>query len=211
MAGFKIIIQWFSNHACAHLFPIFLASCLQIRNSSKYNMLWEILHIFLWLNAMPWKCKKWKHYKLCISSATHESLKALCHYIRADCLLMKLHVPTRWMNMGRGRWLVSLRVDSNLPAEACSVGRLTFQAAYLLLNLYLSASLLFGCPYHWRYELLHSTSTKSLRCMHSISANSRTQYGNTGHAHTSCTHFNWIFELMSSLRSNYALYRDTMP
>ena len=30
---------------------------------------------------------------------------------------------------------------------------------------------------------------------------------------TFCTHFDWIFELMSSLKSNYALhvYRDTMP
>ena len=28
---------------------------------------------------------------------------------------------------------------------------------------------------------------------------------------TSCTHFDWIFELMRSLRCNYALYRDTMP
>ena len=36
-------------------------------------------------------------------------------------------------------------------------------------------------------------------------------YRNTGRVHTSCTHFNWIFELMSSLRSNYALYHDTMP
>ena len=60
------------------------------------------------------------------------------------------------------------------------------------------------------YEL-HSTSTKSLHCMCSISANSRTLNRDTGRAHTSCTHFNWIFELMSSLRSNYVLYRDTMP
>ena len=51
------------------------------------------------------------------------------------------------------------------------------------------------------YELLHSTSTKSSRCMCSISANSRTLHRDTGRAHTSCTHFNWIFELMSSLRS----------
>ena len=47
--------------------------------------------------------------------------------------------------------------------------------------------------------------------MCSISANSRTLHRDTGHAHTSCTHFNWIFELLSSLRSSYALYRDTMP
>ena len=47
--------------------------------------------------------------------------------------------------------------------------------------------------------------------MCTISANSRTLHRDTGRAHTSCTHFNWIFELMSSLRSNYALYRDTMP
>ena len=60
------------------------------------------------------------------------------------------------------------------------------------------------------HELLHAISTKSSCCTRSIT-NSRTLYRNTGHAHTSCTHFNWIFELMSSLRSNYALYRDTMP
>ena len=47
--------------------------------------------------------------------------------------------------------------------------------------------------------------------MRLISAYSCTLYHDTGHAHTSCTHFNWIFGLMSSLRSNYALYGGTMP
>ena len=61
------------------------------------------------------------------------------------------------------------------------------------------------------YELLHSTLTKCSRCTGSISTNSRTLYSNIGCAHTSCTHFNWIFETMSSLRCNYALYCGTMP
>ena len=37
--------------------------------------------------------------------------------------------------------------ETNQPAEARSVGRSTFQAAYLLSSLYLSVFLLFGCPY----------------------------------------------------------------
>ena len=49
-----------------------------------------------------------------------------------------------------GAWRIAgkfARVDSNQPAEARSVGRSTFQAAYLLSSLYLSVFLLFGCPY----------------------------------------------------------------
>ena len=57
------------------------------------------------------------------------------------------------------------------------------------------------------YKLLHSTSTKSSPCTCSISMNSCTLYHNTGRAHTSCTHFNWIFEIVSSLRHNYALHK----
>ena len=113
-----------------------------------------------------------------------------------------------------GAWRIAgkfMCVDSNLPAEARSVGRSAFQAAYLLSSLYLSVFLLLVVHIAKDYELLHSTLTKSSRCMCSISANSRTLHRDTGCAHTSCTHFNWIFELMSSLRSNYALYRDTMP
>ena len=46
-------------------------------------------------------------------------------------------------------WMASkfARVDANLPAEARSVGRSTFQAVYLLSSLYLSIFLLFGYPY----------------------------------------------------------------
>ena len=49
-----------------------------------------------------------------------------------------------------GAWRIAgkfARVDPNQPTEACSVGRSTFQAAYLLLSLYLSVFLFFGCPY----------------------------------------------------------------
>ena len=115
-----------------------------------------------------------------------------------------------------GAWRIAskfARVDSNLPAEARSVGSgarhfkqpicsrtFTYQNSYSLVVHIVED-----------YELLHSTSTKSSHCMCSISANSRTLHRDTGRAHTSCTHSNWIFELMSSLRSNYALYRDTMP
>ena len=44
-----------------------------------------------------------------------------------------------------------------------------------------------------------------------ISVHARALHRHTTRHVTSCTHFNWIFELMRSLRCNYALYRDTMP
>ena len=89
-----------------------------------------------------------------------------------------------------------------LLCQAFSISSSIFALKPLLisiLTLWLSISLSFS-------TLL---STKSSRCTCSISTNIRTLYCNNGRAHTSCTHFNWIFELMSSLRSNYALYRDT--
>ena len=76
-------------------------------------------------------------------------LKALCHAIRADCLLMKPDRRAHAVNEHRA-WRIAgkfARVDSNLPAEARSIGHSTFQAAYLLSSLYLSVFLLFGCPY----------------------------------------------------------------
>ena len=125
---------------------------------------------------------------------------------------MKPYTPTWQINMGCGGWLVSLRVDSTLPTVAHSIGCSTFQAAHLLSSLYVSAFLCLGCPYSAEdYELLNSTSTKSLHCTCSISANSHTLYRNTERAHTLCTHFNRIFEIMSSLRCNYAIYRGTIP
>ena len=42
------------------------------------------------------------------------SLKALCHTIEADCLLMSPHAPTRQMKTGCGRWLISSCVDSQI-------------------------------------------------------------------------------------------------
>ena len=44
-----------------------------------------------------------------------------------------------------------------------------------------------------------------------ISVHARALHRHTTRHVTSCTHFDWIFELMRSLRCNYALYRDTMP
>ena len=110
------------------------------------------------------------------------------------------------MNMGRGKWLrvwiqicplrLALSGVRHFKQHICSRD-FTYQYSYSLV-VHIAED----------HELLHSTSTKSSRCTRSIS---RTLYRNTGRAHTSCTHFNWIFELMSSLRSHYALYRDTMP
>ena len=113
------------------------------------------------------------------------------------------------MNMGHGRWLVSSRQICPLRLALSGVRHFKQHIC----------SRAFTCQYSYSlvvhitkdYELLHSTLTKSLHCTHSISTNSCTLYRNTGCAHTSCTDFNWIFEIMSSLRSNYALYRDTMP
>ena len=39
-----------------------------------------------------------------------KSLKALCHAIRADYLLMNLHAPTQQMKTGRGGWIISSRL-----------------------------------------------------------------------------------------------------
>ena len=116
------------------------------------------------------------------------------------------------MNMGRGGLLVS----SHVYIQICLL-RLTLSGARHFKQPICSRAFTYQYSYSLvihiaeDYELLHSTSTKSSRCMCSISVNSPTLHCDTGRAHTSCTHFNWIFELMSSLRSNYALYHDTMP
>ena len=115
--------------------------------------------------------------------------------------------------MGRGRWLAS----SHVWIQICPLRLALSDVQHFKQHICSRA-----CTYQYSYssvvhiaedhELLHLTSTKSSRCTCSISAqNSCTLYRNTGRVHTSCTHFNWIFELMSSLRSNYALYHDTMP
>ena len=79
------------------------------------------------------------------------SLKALCHDIRADCLPAPANEAARAHAVNEhGAWQMAGKfacVDSNLPAEARSVRRSTFQAAYLFSSLYLSVFLLFGCPY----------------------------------------------------------------
>ena len=113
-----------------------------------------------------------------------------------------------------GAWWIAgkfARVDSNLPLRLALSGTRHFKQPICSRAFTYQYSYSLVVHIAEDYELLHSTSTKSSRCMCSISANSRTLYRDTGRAHTSCTHFNWIFELISSLRSNYALYRDTMP
>ena len=115
------------------------------------------------------------------------------------------------MYTGCGGRLISSRVHLSLPAEARSTGHSTVQASNMLLNLYFSVFLLFGYPYLKIEGFSTWPSRKSLYCTRSISVYSRGLYRDTGRTHTSCTHFNWIFELMSLLRSNYTLYHGTMP
>ena len=49
------------------------------------------------------------YYNIC-TYITMISLKALCHSLRADRLLMNPHAPTRKMKTGRGGWLISSRL-----------------------------------------------------------------------------------------------------
>ena len=119
---------------------------------------------------------------------------------------------------GHGGWLISSRARSNLPAEARSAGRSTFQASCRLFSYYLSVFLLFWLPITEVCRVLNLTIANSAKrlCVARVRSPWTPAYfcglyRDIGHAHTSCTHFNWIFELMSSLRSNYALYSDTMP
>ena len=122
------------------------------------------------------------------------------------------------MNNGRGGWLISSHARSNLPAEARSAGRSTFQASCRLFSFYLSVFLLFWLPITEVCRVLNLTIANSAKrlCVARVRSPRtptyfRGLYHDIGRAHTSCTHFNWIFELMSSLRSNYALCSDTMP
>ena len=123
-------------------------------------------------------------------------------YIRADCLLMNPHAPMWQMKSGRVRRLINSRlVLKSGWGSLCS----EFNVLSIVCALWpLPISILIG-------SFSTQSSTKSLYCTRSTSTYSRALYRYTGCAHTSCTHFNWIIELMSSLRNNYALYRDTMP
>ena len=114
------------------------------------------------------------------------------------------------MKPGCGRRLISSRLifKSACWGSLCS----KFDVSSIVCALYpsLISILTLWLPLAEDRELPTQSSTKSLHCTCSISAYSHTLYHDTGHAHTSCTYFNWNFELMSSLRSNYALYRGTM-
>ena len=77
---------------------------------------------------------------------------------------------------------------------------LTYQYSYLL------------AAHIWRSQAFQFNHEQNLCCMRLISAYSHALYRNTVCAPTSGTHFNWIFlKLISSLRSNYALYCGAMP
>ena len=117
------------------------------------------------------------------------------------------------MNTGRGGWLISSRVQY---IQICPL-RLA------LLGVRLSRHRVDSWSYTYQYSYslaVHNRRLQAsqldrreclLRCMCLISVYFRGLYRDIGRAHTSCAHFNWIFELMSSLRSNYVLYMDTMP
>ena len=119
------------------------------------------------------------------------------------------------MNSGRGGWLISLHARSNLPAEARSADRLTFQVLCRFSSFYLSVSLLFWLPITEDWTVLKLTIANGAKLAHIQSPWTPTYfrglYRDVGHANPSCPHFNWIFELKRSLRSNHPLYSDTMP
>ena len=119
------------------------------------------------------------------------------------------------MYNGRDGWLISSRACSNLPAEARSAGHSTFQASCRLSSFYLSVFLLFWLLITEDKTVLNLTITNGAKLARVQSprmpACFRGLYRDVWCAHPSTTHFNWIFELISSLRSNYALYSDTMP
>ena len=86
-------------------------------------------------------------------------LKALCHTIRADCLLMNLHATTWQMKTGLGRQLICVSYSS-LPTEAYSAANSTFQALYVLYSPYLSVFLTLWLPIAEDHELLDSIINK---------------------------------------------------
>ena len=92
----------------------------------------------------------------------------------------------------------TLNIHSNLPANAWFT-----QCCYHV------GSGSFTYRYSYPFSGLGRPLQPSLRCMCSLLWTIYT-HCDIERAHTSCTHSNYILELMSSLRSNHALCRDTM-
>ena len=116
------------------------------------------------------------------------------------------------MNNGCYIWLIILHAPSNLPTEACSARGSTFQASCMLSSFYSSVFLLFWLPITRVCRVLYLTIANSAKCLCTV------------HIRSPCTSLDYtmilgvpilpvptLIELMSSLRSNYALYSDTMP
>ena len=134
-------------------------------------------------------------------------LKALCHAIRADCLLMNPHAAKQnWAWWTADKFVSNIQVCQlrlSLQRIRCIKHRMcSSYSPYLSVFLPLAAhNHKWYSPYYITFattedrELVNTIIIK--RCTHSISAYSRTLYCDTGRAHTSCTHFNWLFELMS--------------
>ena len=128
-----------------------------------------------------------------------------------ECVYLQKNEPAKYWTPWKFTAMRYVQISySNPPAKALSVVCSTFQALYVLFSPYLSVILPYGCP-SWRSWAPQLDHNKSLHCMCLISTCSHALYHDTGSAHTSCTHYNWILELMSSLRSNYTLYLGTMP
>ena len=130
-------------------------------------------------------------------------LKALCHVVRADCSLMNPHAPSQQMETGQGGWLISL----------------CFYIQVYLLRLFMwhvprfkhcMCNISLACRYS--YPLTVPTAKlwaswldgwQNLCATRVQSPHTPVHYYviDVGHAHTSCTHVDWIFKIMSSLRS----------
>ena len=93
------------------------------------------------------------------------TLKALCHAIRADCLLIEATRTHIVINNGHGGWLISSHAHSNLPAEARSAGRSTFQALCRLSGFYLLVFLLFWLQTTGVCGVLNLTIANSAECL----------------------------------------------
>ena len=140
-------------------------------------------------------------------------LKALCHAIRDDCLLIEATCAHTVNEQGHGGWPISSCTHSNLPTETRSAGCSTSQALYRLSSFYLSVFLHFWMLITEISRVLNLTTAtvpNVLIYAACIRSPQKPMYfrglcHDIGHAHTSWAHFNWIFELMSSLRSNYTL------
>ena len=124
----------------------------------------------------------------------------LCHTTRADCLQMNQHAPTWQRKTGHGERLISSRLVFKFAhwGSLCS----EFNVSSIVCTLYplLKCSYLL-VAHSWRScasQLDHQQNVCAA-CVNSTSAYSHALYHDTGHAHTSCTQFNWIFELMSSV------------